>query len=169
MQSIRMNSRRGFTLIEVMTATVLVVIIIFGIAVMFYNGQRGWNTMYDSIYSDVVTEGYIARNRFDAVVRKSSIQNVVLDESGQSVEVYYYEDPNSTALDRYAHFYQQGPELYIECGKLDPRETLSVNNLCNNVSVCNFKLTGRSLQMLLTLNNGSKEMTTVTSAVLHNY
>ena len=82
MQSIKIKNR-GFTLIELMTATVLVVIVTFGIAVMFYNGQRGWNAMYNNIYSDVVTEGYVAKNRFDTVVRKSSIQNVVLDDTGQ--------------------------------------------------------------------------------------
>ena len=168
MQSIKIKNR-GFTLIELMTATVLVVIVTFGIAVMFYNGQRGWNAMYNNIYSDVVTEGYVAKNRFDTVVRKSSIQNVVLDDTGQSVEVYYYEDPNSPTLDRYAHFYQHGSDLYFEHGKLGPRETFGVNKLCGNVSACNFKVTGRSLQMLLKLDNGTKEMTTVTSAVLHNF
>jgi hypothetical protein len=94
---------------------------------------------------------------------------VVLDESGQSVEVYYYSDPNAVEPDSYAHFYQRDTDLFFEHGKLDPRETLGFNHLCGNVASCNFKLTGRSLQMLLTLDNGTKRMSTVTSAVLHNY
>jgi len=168
-QKIKTHNRCGLTIIELMIASAMVVIVVLGIAIVLSDSQRGYNAMYDRVYSEVVTGSHVAGKMFDAVVRKSSSRVFKMDADGQWIEVYYYADPNSVTLDHYARFFQDEGCLYVEYGRPDPRETLSVETVCDNVEACTFKHLGCSLQMLLTLNNGSQELTTVTSAVLHNY
>ena len=164
----RTTNPKGLTLIELVIATVITVIVILGVAVILADSQRGWNAMYNRIYSGVVTDGHIARRTFDRVIRKASRQSFLLDTAGNWVEVYYYTDANSIVVDRYAHFYKADGQLNIEYGRLDPRETLSVETICGNVSNCVFKGTGRGAQMILSLDNGSQTATVVTSSVMHN-
>jgi len=159
---------KGLTLIELMVASAIAVIVVFGIAIVLADSHRGWQAMYNRIYSDVTTDSHVARRMFDAVIRKSSSQGFVLDAGGASVETYYYSDPNVSAVDRYAKFFVTGDQLYFEYGQLDPKETLGLETVCSNVASCVFRGSGRSLQMFLTLDNGSQRMTTVTSAVMHN-
>ncbi|MHC4153815.1 MAG: hypothetical protein ACYST6_02650, partial [Planctomycetota bacterium] len=71
--------------------------------------------------------------------------------------------------DRYALFYTSNAgDLNVEYGILEPRETLRVQTICSNVTSCTFMGQGRSAQMVLTLDDGSQTVTTVTSAVMHN-
>ncbi len=164
----KLKNRRGLSTIELMVASVLLIVAVFSIAVVLSDSQRGWDSMYNRIYSDVVTDSHVARRMFDAVVRKSSSQGFSLDSSGNWVEVCYYASDSSASLDRYARFLVAGTSLYVEYGSLNPRQTLNIETVCGNVSSCVFKKSGRSVQMMLTLNNSSEELTTVTSAVMHN-
>jgi len=164
----RTTNPKGLMLIELMIATVITVIVILGVAIILTDSQRGWNAMYNRIYSDVVTDGHIARRTFDRVIRKASRDNIALDDAGLWVEVYYYTDANSIVVDRYARFYEADGQLNIEYGKLDPRETLNVQTVCENVSDCVFMAQGTSVQMILRLDNGSEAATVVSSAVAHN-
>jgi hypothetical protein len=164
----RTTNPKGFTLTELTITTAIMVITILCVAVILVDGQRSWNAMYDRIYSDVVTDGHIARRTFDRVIRKASGNKIALDDAGLWVEVYYYADANSTVLDRYARFYEAYGQLNIEYGKPDPRETLDVQTVCENVSDCVFMAQGTSIQMILRLDNGSEAATVVSSAVAHN-
>jgi hypothetical protein len=168
MQKNETCNRCGFTIIELMVGAAMMVIVVFGFAIALSDSQRGWNAMYNRVYSDVVTGSHIAARVFDTVVRKSSVKWFELDEDRQWVEVYYYADPNSVLIDRYARFSQAEGNLRVEYGQRNPREPLSVETICGNVSSCSFMQTGRSMQMVLTLDNGKEELTTVTSAVMHN-
>ena len=164
----RTTNPKGLTLIEVMIATVIMIIVILGVAIILVDSQRGWNAMYNRIYSDVVTDGHIARRTFDRVIRKASRDKIELDDAGLWVEVLYYQDDNSTVVDRYARFYAADGQLNIEYGKRNPRETLNVQTVCENVSDCVFMAQGTSVQMILSLDNGSEAATVVSSAVVHN-
>jgi hypothetical protein len=164
----RTTNPKGFTLIELVIATVITVIVILGVAIILVDSQRSWNAMYNRIYSDVVTDGHIARRTFDRVIRKASRRSFLLDTAGNWVEVYYYTDANSIVVDRYARFYEADGQLNIEYGKLDPREALNVQTVCENVSDCVFMAQGTSVQMILRLDNGSEAATVVSSAVAHN-
>ena len=158
----------GFTLSELMITITTSIIVIAGVGFAIVDSQRGWNRMYNRVYSDVVTDGYVARKRFDAVIRKASWKKVLLDEDGNWIEVYYYADGNSTVLDRYARFYTANGQLNIEYGKLNPKETLTTQTVCGNVSNCTFKVVSRSAQMILTLDNGSQTVSVTSSSVMHN-
>ena len=65
-------------------------------------------------------------------------------------------------------FYTANGNLNVEYGQLDPKETLSTETVCGNVSGCMFKQLGRSIQMILKLDNGTQTNTVVSSAVTHN-
>ncbi len=165
----KLTARRGFTIVELMTATLVASIVIFGIGVILVDSQRGWNRMYNRIYSDVVTDGYIARKTFDRVIRRATRTRFLLDSGGNWLEAYYCQDPNTTIVDSYARFSEANGELNIEYGSLNPRQTLSTNTICGNVAGCIFfKGAGYSAQMILTLDNGSQTATVVSSSVMHN-
>ena len=164
----RTTNPKGFTLIELVIAIAVMVIVILSVAIILVDSQRSWNAMYNRIYSDVVTDGHIARRTFDRVIRKASRDKIALDDAGLWVEVRYYQNANSTVVDRYARFYEADGQLNIEYGKLDPRETLNVQTVCENVSDCVFMAKGTSVQMILRLDNGSEAATVVSSAVAHN-
>ena len=164
----RTTNPKGLTLIELVIAIAVMVIVILSVAIILVDSQRSWNAMYNRIYSDVVTDGHIARRTFDRVIRKASRDKIALDDAGLWVEVRYYQDADSTVVDRYARFYEADGQLNIESGKLNPRETLNVQTVCENVSDCVFMAKGTSVQMILRLDNGSEAATVVSSAVAHN-
>lgn len=168
MRKKKLRVQQGFTIIELVIAAALGVIVMLGVAVILADSQRGWQRMYNRIYSDVVTGGHIARRTFDRVVRKASRQSFLLDEAGNWLEVYYYADSDSAVVDRYARFYEAGGQLNIEYGRLDPRETLWIQTICGNVSDCVFKEGGSSVQMILALDDGSQTATVMSSAIMHN-
>jgi type II secretory pathway pseudopilin PulG len=164
----RITASRGFTLIELIIATVIMIFVVLAIGMALVDGQRGWNYMYDRVYSDIVTDGYVARRKLDAVLRKASREKFLIDPAGSWVEVYYYASDASTVLDRYARFYTTGSTLNVEYGQLNPTSTLSIETVCGNVSGCTFNQLGRSIQMVLKLDNGKQTNTVTTSAVTNN-
>ena len=160
------------TLIELMVTTVVVVIVVLAIGSAIADGIRGWQRTYDRVYADVVTDGYVARKTFDRVIRKASPVGVTLGEGGVSLRVYGYKEPASIALDQYEELYVADGSLLVKVGLLDEgtgewSEGLP-DVICSNVTSCVFKVDGRSAQMILTLNDGTKENTVVSSAVMHN-
>ncbi len=164
----RLIASGGFTLVELMITVVVMIIVASAIGVVIVDNQRGWSNMYGRINSDVVTDGYVARKKFDAVIRNASSEKIVLDDTGNWIEVYYYASGASTVVDRYVRFYEADGDLNVEYGKLDPKVTSSVETVCGNVSNCTFRQVGRSAQMILTLDNEEQTNTIVTSAVTHN-
>ena len=111
---------KGFTLVELVVTAVVAVIFILGIGYTLVDNHRSWHAMFNRVYSEVITDGHVARRMFDVFVRKSRAKNILLDENGSWVEVYYYGSPASTQLDRYARFYQSGDKLDLECGTWYP-------------------------------------------------
>ena len=150
----------------------MVIMIVVGLAigVVIVDGQSSWSHMYDRINSDIVTDGYVARKKFDVVMRNASREKIRLGDAGSWIEVYYYASDSSTVVDRYARFYAADGDLNLERGQLypSPRVTLDVETICGNVTACTFKSVGQSIQMILTLDNGTQANTIVTSAVTHN-
>ncbi|MHC4624695.1 MAG: hypothetical protein ACYS4W_12425 [Planctomycetota bacterium] len=164
----RTTNRKGLSVIELILATVFLGLVILSVGMVLADSHRGWATMDNRVYSDIVADGHIARRVFDSVIRKASRNHILVDTAGEWVEVRYYEDSSSVVLDRYGRFYTAGNELLLEYGTLDPLEPLGTRTICSNVSSCVFSRTGKSVQMVLKLDNGSQTATVVTSAVAHN-
>ncbi len=162
------HNRRGITLIEAVIVGIIFVIVALAVSAVLAHNQRLWNERYNHTYSDVFTDGQIAKKIFDSVIRKSSEDNLLIDGAGQWVEVYYYADDTSVQLDRYARFFYQDDALFVEYGVVNPKETLNISNICDNVTHCVFRKSGRSVYMLLTINDGKQTQTIGTSAETHN-
>jgi len=148
MAALKHNSRRAFTLVEVLVTALAALILIIGISAMLFYGQRGYNTMYRRVHSEVVRNAYEARSVFDAVVRKSIWRRydpappAPVDEPyiGNQLCVYYYTDPADPAPtnnlpDRYAYFHLEGTNLILEQGPVNfaalPPQDLDIPSLPN--------------------------------------
>lgn len=151
-----------------MIAITISMIVMLGVAIVLANSQKSWNQLYTHAFSDVVGDSNVAGIKFKDIVRKASQTGYVLDNNGKGIEVYYYDTEDSNDVDRYAHFYELDGDLNLELGQLNPRATLEIQTVCGNVTQCLFTAAGRSTQMMLTLDNGSRTISTVTSAFLHN-
>ena len=134
--------------------------------------QRGWSEMYNRVHGGVVTDAYVARKTFAAVVRKSSIKRELLGSDW--VEVYYYADADtSTWLDRYVRFYVTGEnEFLVDYGEVDAGgislDATTTVTLAHNVVAANFSVAGACVQMTLRLDNGSESLTVMSSPFRHN-
>lgn len=117
----RYNHKRAFTLVEVLVTAVAAVILIVGLSAMLFYGQRGYNTMYRRVNSEVVRNAYEARRVFDAVVRKSTVERCDIlspDEIYGEIFFYYYYDetqpdaPAPEPIDRYRYMYPAQPDRF---------------------------------------------------------
>ena len=68
-------------MIELLITMVLMVIVISAIGVVLFDSQRGWNYMYNRLYTGVVADSYAARRKFDTVMRKASAGGFLLGDS----------------------------------------------------------------------------------------
>lgn len=168
MFSHRHTVRHGFTSIELAIASVVSTIVTLAVAVLLVDAQRSWSSMYNRTYADVIIDGHIATRTFDALMRKAQGERVLLGDDGSWVEVNYYAGEDSIAIDRYARLYKNGGSLDVEHGQLSPKATLTSRTICQNVTGCTFKQAGRSIQMILALNDGTQLNTVISSAFMHN-
>jgi len=162
------NSYRAITLVELMIGIVFLGITMLAVGIVIADSHKSWSRMYERTYSDVVTESHTARRTFDRIIRQASTDKITLDSGHSWVKVYYYSDPNLTSPDRYARFYQYGDSLKLEHGNSETGVVISSKTLCSNVQTSVFNQQGRSVQMILRLDDGSQTQTVVTSAVAHN-
>jgi len=160
--------RHAFTLVEVMVTLMILVIPILVVGIVLADSHRSWNTLYNNIHSDVSEDSNVSVGMFERLIRKSSSDCVLLDEDEKWVEVHYYQDGGSVVPDRYAWFYVESGELLVEYGELNPKTSLYTRTVCENVSDCVFKQVGQSIQMILTLDDGTQTNSIVSSAIMHN-
>lgn len=177
----------GFTLTELMVTIVMSVIVIFGVAILMVDSQRGWRLMYQRVHGQVVNDTYVAGGTFDSVCRKASIKQELVSPDRSSLEVYYYSDPlnlpdeTEPDPDRYAKFSAAGGSLSVthgsivvpnvfdeDAGILTHTGDSSTVTLATNVTAGSFSAAGISVQMVLTINDGRQSLTTTTSAQRHN-
>lgn len=164
----KIQLRKGLTLIELIMTIMISLIIILTVAISLVDSQKAWGRMYGDIFSNVAVESMVAGKKFDAVVRKASSENISIDPAGSWVEVYYFNDESSANPDRYARFYLQDGELVYDWGIRDPKQTLGLETLCHDVADCKFRTQGRSVQMFITLDSDDRAVTVASSAFMNN-
>ena len=167
------GSRRGLTLTELVITMLIVVIAILAVSGVLADSHRGWNRMYNRVYSGVVTDAHFARRAFDRVCRKAINGNYIVGSVGEFIEVYGYDNWASEKPDTYARFYIDQQKLILEEGSLEEgtfnhTTVLSSVTLANNVQGVDFSRTGDSVKMILDLDNGKESLTVTCSAVRHN-
>jgi len=160
--------QRGFTVTELVITIMIAAIVLLGIGAVLSDSQKAWTRMNNVVFSETATDIYVARQAFDTVIRKATRERMSMDVDGHWLEIYCYEDEDSTEIDHYIRLYEDNGCLKVEHGKLDPKSMVSVSTICDNVSSCVFKRKGRSAQMILTLDDGNQTLTVVSSAILHN-
>lgn len=157
----------GLTLVEMVVCMAIVLIVVSGVGAAVADGFRGWRGMYDRLYSKQAADSVTAPRILDLVVRQAAGSRVLIDPDGSFVEVGQYENQDSVSVNRYARLYFEGDRLNLEEGELSPRHVLGSRTLCENVSSCVFRQLNRSVQMALTLDDGTYRKTVVSSAFIH--
>ena len=164
------SANKGFTLIELLVGVVLSLVVVLSVANVIADSQKGYNDLYNKAYSDTAFEEAIMDKVFASVIRQACQQasSTTLDENGQWIEVQYYSSTDTENLDRYAKFYKFNKELVLEKGIVEPRQTLSLQTLCENVESVEFTKVGSSAQIFLQLDDGIVQRTVTVSAVMQN-
>ncbi len=164
MQKKKIILRSGLSLIEVVVTTVVALIVIFGIGIYVVDMQRGYGRMYGRVHG-MVADAHVAQRAFESIVRKSA-QHYAVSNEGRIMDADYWERTSTQILpDCHARFYVSGEQLMLESG---PTGNPVTQCLCLNVSDCMFYMTGSSVQMVLTLDDGGKSVRVISSAVQHN-
>lgn len=162
--------RAGFSLTELMVATLMTTIIMSGVGIVLVDGHKAWNAMYNMVYSDLAVDSHVARRTFDSIIRMSSKDNVTVVDGNEGIEARYYTSSTEIRVNRYAylHLHGTGPyDLVVEYGDVTydgtgqsvylpgqaPSGSAVTGTICGNVSSCVFKTAGDSAQMILTLDN----------------
>ena len=170
----RRTRTRAFTLVELMLTVLIATIVILGAGVMLVDSLRGYNKLYARVNEGIVRDAYVSRITFDKTVRKASRSLAHYQESGPGayVRVYYFASPSVPVLDRYSQFYESAGELFVTHGTRDDSGNLSPVTdilLAENVESVVFDVVGGGrVSMVLTLNDQTRRMTVMTSAVRHN-
>ena len=160
--------RGGFTLTELTIAAALSALVISSVGFLMIDGQRGWHQIYSRVSDGVTTDGYVASKTFDKLVRKASRSYSAVNAADDWVELGYHQSLTPGLPDRYALMYESNGDLKVEYGIRDPRQTLTTTTLCSNVVNCDFQTVSGSVQMALTLDDGSTSVAVMSSAVMHN-
>ncbi len=167
----RLSFSRGFTLVELMACTAILLIAALAASPALVGAQRGSQRTGRSVASTLVQEGREARLVLQRVVRRASRQNLTLGPGGQWIDLPYYEGPDSTHVDRYARLSWGNGVLGLQEGQIDEqgsRQMLSATVVGANVSDCVFTVSGASVRMKLTVSQGGTPMTIVAAAMANN-
>ncbi len=169
----KMNTRRGLTLVELMTVIAMMAILVFAVAVTLADNQKSFNTLYNRANKGMRVDAVVARESFEATVRKStSYCDVAAD--GSYAQVYYYHNPTmSTRVDGYTKFYVVNRQLKADYGSIAPFTWIPTNVagsivLANNVQSVLFRQRGDAVDMILVLNDGRGQLTVASSAMRNN-
>jgi prepilin-type N-terminal cleavage/methylation domain-containing protein len=167
----RLANSRGFTLLELMVCTAILLIAALAVSPALVGAQRDWENANNSTLSDLVRDGRAARIVFQRAARRASRQSLTMASNARWIDLPYYDSPDSTRVDRYARLSWSNGRLNLSEGLIDEngaRQTLSDTVVCGNVSAGAFRRSGRSAQMKLAFTQGTRQMTIVAAAVINN-
>lgn len=170
MKMVGFKTKSGFTLVEITVTLSTAMIILLAVGFALGDGLGTFNDLSSTTFSDAYDDAIYVRRYFDTTIRKSS-GTPYLDPNSNSLKVYFYNGWESTFLDRYTRFFMSEDLLRAEFGTVDSgggEQSFDVETICDNVSDCDFNVSGKSAQMILELNDGSNSYTVATSAVAHN-
>ena len=68
------HNRHGFSMIEMMIGITVLLIVLLGVSGVLARNQRLWNGMYNRIYSDVFTNGQVAKKIFDSIRLQQAVR-----------------------------------------------------------------------------------------------
>ena len=160
---------------ELVTVMAMVGIITLGVGVLLANSQKSWGTLFERVYGDSAIDSFAAHKAFDTVCRKASLRKYVLSESGDSLELYYWDNSSTASTpENYARFYQSDDEVFVEYGQNqsgtwqpDTEADPTTIQIARDVASLKFAFEGTSVQMYLNYTE-TNMMPMVCSSVRHN-
>ena len=166
--------RKGFNLIELIIVIAAGAILTVTIGIFLADGQRNWNSLYQRVYDHSVVDSFAVHNVFDSICRKASLRKYIINNEGDSLEVYYWDSGSSASTpENYARLYLDGNVLYVEHGKLqsgtwspDISNAGSPIQIADGIESVKFDAQGTSMQLFLTYQDNT--MPLVCSTVRHN-
>ena len=162
--------RPGFSLVELAVVLTTSMIILLAVGFALGDGLGTFNDIGSVTFSSAYDDAIYVRRFFDATIRKSS-GTPYINAADSSLKVYYYNDWDSTFIDRYIRFFISEDLLRTERGTVSSggvEQSLGVDTICANVSSCDFYVSGISAQMIIEIDDGTKSYVVATSAVAHN-
>ena len=173
--TVNKNRCKGFTLTEVVAVIAMVGIITLGVGVLLANSQKSWGTLFERVYGGSAIDSFAAHKAFDTVCRKASLRKYVLSESGDSLELYYWDNSSTASTpENYARFYQSDDEVFVEYGQNqsgtwqpDTEADPTTIQIARDVDSLKFTFEGTSVQMYLNYTE-TNIMPMVCSSVRHN-
>jgi len=167
----RLRVARGFSLVEMMACTAILLIAAVAATPAIVGAGRNWQNTYDSVPGSLVRTGREARLVFQTATRRASLENLTIDPDGRWIDLPYYDSPDSDRVERYARLSWADGQLTAREGRIGEygaREMLSERTVCENVSDCVFTRSAKSVQMKLTFTAGATQMTMVAAAMTNN-
>ena len=163
------HTQKAMTLIELVLALSISSVVLLAVGVVLMNNTNVWNQMCSRTQSEYNADRQGAVRVFEKFVRQASKGAITLAGDGSTLEVHYYQNSDDDSVNRYAKMYINGSnQLVFESGTLDPLEQTEIRVVSGNVLSCKFVQNGDSVQMFLTVQNGSLNKLVVASAVSHN-
>ena len=156
----------GLTLVELVIAMLVSTLVASAVGIVMVDGYNSWARTYVRAYSDVVSGGLAAKRAFEKTVRNASCSKVFVGDNGEWIEFRGYSSASCAKPDCYSRFYTADETLQLETGTIEPRLALSWRTVCGQVSGCTFTTSGRSAQMILTLEDDESEPVVFTASAV---
>jgi type II secretory pathway pseudopilin PulG len=167
----RPSEPRGFTLVELTICMAVLMIVAVAISPALIGAQRNSQNVLDSVMSNQARDGRRARMAFQSAGRRAIRSQATIPLDARSIDLPYYDSPDSTYADRYTNLTFAGGDLTLSAGQIAPngrRTQLSSTVLCQGVSDGTFTRQGTAIWMKLVLTQGTRQVTVVTAAVMNN-
>ena len=166
----------GFTLVELVTAMVLLVMVTLIVGMLLVYGQKHWTALFTRVYRTEAVDVFTAHRAFDSICRKASYRRAVLGSNNRSVELYYWDDASMADIpENYARFYLFGEQLRVEYGRTRPdawapdiSRPVRHFTAAANVADVHFSVHGLTVQMILHYTDDNLPPT-LSSAVRYNF
>ncbi len=169
------RKQKGFTMIEVIASMAVMSVVILAISSVITDSNALWGRLHNSVYGVMPQDIIRTQRAFNKTCRKATLRVMFLSEDKETMCLYYFSDHINPPYwpDRYAMFYLDGTDLKVEHGTLqfatiNQNQELYTETLCRDVQSLQFASQGLSVQICMTVNNGSREKTFTWASVRHN-
>ncbi|OXU16143.1 prepilin-type N-terminal cleavage/methylation domain-containing protein [Sedimentisphaera salicampi] len=167
---------KAFTLVEVTISLAIISVIVMAVNNVIANQYSGLDKTFRRIFGETAEGVVKVRKAFNGTCRKASLRNITIEDDGETLTLYYYSDHTDPPYwpDKYAKYYlNSNDEFCVEhgdvvFGTLQQLSSDYTEILCGDVSYLSFSAQGLSVELCMTIDEGSDDFTFTWTAVRHN-